>query len=86
MGWGLLRLFPSFHSSQNISAWLKHASVIEYHIYIWQASLQLSCGDTCQIWMWFRESNRYFYKIEKILLAGEIIREIIEQSSSNPHH
>ena len=29
----------------------KQMLAIEYHIYIWQVSLQLSCGDTCQIWM-----------------------------------
>ena len=27
-------------------------------------SLQLSCGDTCQILMWFEESNMYFCEIE----------------------
>ena len=25
---------------------------IEYHVYICQVPPQLSCGDTCQIWMW----------------------------------
>ena len=25
---------------------------------------QLSCCNTCQIWMWFKEYNRYIYKIE----------------------
>ena len=37
---------------------------IEYHINIWQVSPQLGCGDTCQIWMWLKESKRYFCKIE----------------------
>ena len=52
----------------------------EYRVYIWQVSPQLSCGDTCQIWMWFRESNRYLCKIENFAY-----REISERSFSNPH-
>ena len=53
---------------------------IEYHIYIWQVSPQLSCSDACQIWMWFKESNRYFCKIENFAY-----REINKRSFSNPH-
>ena len=34
------------------------ATRISYHI--WQMSLQRSCGDTCQMWMWCKESNNYF--------------------------
>ena len=44
---------------------------IEYHVYIWQVSPQPSCGDTCQVWMWFKEPNRYFWKIENFAY-GEI--------------
>ena len=36
---------------------------IEYFAHIWQVSLQLSCGDTCQIWMSFKQSNRYICKV-----------------------
>ena len=43
-------------------------------------SPQLSCGDTCQIWMWFEESNMYFCETE-IFAYGEIN----ERSFSNPH-
>ena len=43
-------------------------------------SPQLGCGDTCQIWMWFEESNRYFCKIEKFAYG-----EINERGFSNPH-
>ena len=53
---------------------------IEYHIYIWHASPQLSCGDICQIWMWFEESNMYFCHIENFAYG-----EINERSLSNPH-
>ena len=58
----------------------KQTVAIEYHVYIWQVSPQLSCGDTCQIWMWFRESNMCFCKIENFAYG-----EISERSFSNPH-
>ena len=53
---------------------------IEYHVYIWQVSPQLSCGDSCQIWMWFKGSNSYIYKVENFAY-----REINKRSFSNPH-
>ena len=62
------------------SANLKHRSVIEYHIYIWQVSLQLSCSGTCQIQTWFKESKRIFYQIENFTYG-----EIYEQSFSDPY-
>ena len=46
-----LNYFPNFLSLS------KHTLAIEYHIYIWQVSPQLSCGHTYQIWMWFKEST-----------------------------
>ena len=52
---------------------------IEYHVYIWQVSRQLSCGDTCQIWMLSKESNRLFRKIENLAYG-----EINERSFINP--
>ena len=52
---------------------------IEYHIHIWQVSPQLSCGDTCQIRMWCKESNRYTGRLENFAY-----REINERSFSNP--
>ena len=41
--------------------------------------MQLSCSDTCQIWMWCKESNGYFGKIEN-LAYGEFKEWIL----SNP--
>ena len=52
-GVGLLRHFPPFRYFQIFSALSKHTLAIEYHVYIWQVLQQLSCGDTCHIWMWF---------------------------------
>ena len=79
-GWGLLSQFSPFCYFPHFLLLSKQVLAIEYRIYIWQVSPQLSCGDTCQIWMWFRESSRYFCKIENFAYG-----EISEQSFSNPH-
>ena len=79
-GWGLLSQFPPFRYFPNFSALSKQTSDIEYHVCIWQVSPQLSCGDTCQIWKWFKESNRYFCQIENFDFG-----EFNERSFSNPH-
>ena len=78
--WGLLSQFPPFRNFPNFSALSKHTSDIECHVYILQMSPWLSCGDTCHIRMWFKESNRYFCKIEKFAYG-----EINERNFSNPH-
>ena len=64
----------------NFSALSIHMLDIEYHNNIWQVFSQLSFDDTCQIWMWFKVSKRYFCKIENIFY-----REINEWSFRNPH-
>ena len=79
LGWGLLSQFSPFRYFPHFPLLSKQTLAVEYHVYIWQVSPQLSCGDTCQIWMWFKESNRYFCKIE-IFVYGEIS----ERSFSNP--
>ena len=48
-GWGLLNQCPPFRYYLKFSASSKHTLAIEYHVYIWQVSPQLSCGGTCQI-------------------------------------
>ena len=78
-GWGLLGRFSPFRYFPHFSLLSKQTLALEYHVYIWQVSPQLSCGDTCQIWMWFRESNRYFCKIENFAYG-----EISERSFSTP--
>ena len=80
LGWGLLRQFPPFRYFANFSALSKQTLAIEYPVYIWQVSPQLSCGDTCQIWTWFEESNMYFCHIENFAYG-----EINDRSFSNPH-
>ena len=74
-GWRLLSQFPPIFSALS-----NHTLAIEYHVYIWQVSPQLSCGDTCQIWMWFEESNMCFCQVENFAYG-----EINERSFSNPH-
>ena len=49
LGWGLLSQFPPFRYFPNFSVSLKHTLPIEYRVYIWQVSPQLSCGGSCQI-------------------------------------
>ena len=80
LGWELLSQFPPFRYFPNFSSLSKHTLAVEYRVYIWQVSPQLSCGDTCQIWMWFEESNMYFCKVENFDYG-----EINERSFSNPH-
>ena len=80
LGWGLLSQFPPFRYFPKFSALSKHTLTVEYRVYIWHVSPQLSCGDTCQIWMWFEESNMYFREIENFAYG-----EVNERSFSNPH-
>ena len=80
LGWGLLSQFPPFRYFPKFSSLSKHTLTVKYRVYIWQVSPQLSCGDTCQIWMWFEESNMYFCEIENFAYG-----EINERSFSNPH-
>ena len=48
-GWGLLSQFPPFRYFPKFSTSSKHTLTIDYHVYIWQVSPQLSCGGTCLI-------------------------------------
>ena len=58
--WGLLRQFRPFRHFPHISSWSKHKLATGYYVYVWEMSPQLSCADTCEIWMWFEEYNWYF--------------------------
>ena len=80
LGWGLLSLFPPFRYFPKFSTSPKYMLAIEYHVHIWQVLPQLSCGDACQICMWFEECSRYLCMIEKFAYV-----EINERSFSNPH-
>ena len=61
---GLPSQFPLFSYFLDFLALLKHSLTIEYHVSIQRVSPHLSCGATCQIWVWFNESNSYFCTIE----------------------
>ena len=78
-GWGLLSQFSPFRYFPNFSELWNHTLAIEYHVYIWQVSPQLSCGGVCQIWMWLKAFNMYFGKFEYFVYG-----EINERSFSNP--
>ena len=79
-GWGLLSQFPPFNYFPNFSSLSKHSLAVIHCIYIWQVSPQLSCGDTCEIWMWFEEYNMCFCNIENFAYG-----KINERSFSNLH-
>ena len=53
---------------------------MECHVHIWQISQQLIWGDICQIWMWFKDNNMCFGKIENFPN-----RELNERSFNNPN-
>ena len=67
----VINQYPPFHYFPNFSASPKYMLAFQYHVRIWQVSPQLSCYATCQIWMWCKESNRYFCRIVN-LACGEI--------------
>ena len=77
---GLINLFSPFCYFPNFSTLWKYTLAIEYHVNIWQVSPQLCCSDTCQIWMWFKVFDWYFWNIKNFAYG-----EINEQSFSNPH-
>ena len=62
--WGLLSLFCLFCYSPLLLSLSRNWLPMEYYVYIWQVSPQLSCGDTWQIWTWFKLNNVYFCKIK----------------------
>ena len=80
LGWGLLSRFPPFRYFPNFLTSPKYMLAIEYHIHTWQVSPQLSCGDTCQIWMGVKVCNKYFCEIENFAHG-----EIDERSFINPY-
>ena len=82
--WGLLSQIPPFRYFPNFSALPKHTLTIEYQIHIWRVSAQISCSDTCQIWMRFKESNRYLSR-SKILLTEKLMNRALV-SSIQGHH
>ena len=81
-GWGLLSQFAPFGYFP-IFQHPKYILAIEYHVHIWQVSLQFCCGDICQIWMWYKESNRYFNRIENFA-CGEINGVLLHPPTTHP--
>ena len=61
--WFWLLKYPSLISPLGIfPVWQKCFLYPLNHILTWQVSLQLSCRDTCQIWMWYSIDNQCFEK------------------------
>ena len=53
VGWGLLKLWSLISPRGSFFFLQKYFLDYLNHIYIWQVLQQLSCGDTCQILVWF---------------------------------
>ena len=66
-------LFSEFYNviKTRVSYWVSR--------FICQLSPQFSCGDTCQIWMWFKEFHKCFYKNKNFTYRG-----INERNYINP--
>ena len=73
------------HASLQMPPRLTQVQCLQINKHNLKVSLQFSCDDTCQIWMWFKECNRYFCEIKNFAYG-----EIDERSFSNPtlglHH
>ena len=66
--WGVLKVWLIDSLPWMFIILQKHMVFPFNHIHNWQVSPQLSCGDTCQIWMWYA-TGKYFsatWNIEKL--------------------
>ena len=78
-GWGLLKLCSLIYLSEKyfiLQHYMLHTYILQNGIHIWQVSPQLSCGDTCQIWLSYAIPNMCFENGEK-LGKNNKIEEII---------
>ena len=79
-GWGLLRQFPPS------PLFSEFCSTVKSHVGYWISRLYLTGVDAAelwwhrQLWMWFKESNMHFCKIENFACG-----EFNERSFSNLH-
>ena len=65
---GLLKHFP--HSAIfTFFLWLP----IEYHVHIWQVSPQFSCGETWQMWAWWKDGTYIYVCIKSKLTTTKIL-------------
>ena len=81
---GVTKTIPPFHYFPNFSTSPKYTLAIEYHVHIWQVSRQLSCGDTCQIWIGFKNITDTFTR-SKILLMEKLTDRTIVTPTPGQH-
>ena len=62
----------------NFSTSLEYTLAIEYDVYIWQVSPRVSCGDTCQIWLCFKDQKATFAR-SNTLLTEKLKSEALTQ-------
>ena len=63
---GLLKFCSWIILFQEISIYQNSRLDTLNHNHIWQVSPQLSCGDTCQIWVWYFIDNVCFESAENL--------------------
>ena len=80
-GWGLQSQFPPFRYFPNFSPLSTQTSNVRYRVYIWQVSSQLSCDDTCQIWMWYLTCT---FARSKILLTEKLTSRALVTPTPGP--
>ena len=51
----------------NFSTSLDYTLAIEYDVYIWHVSPRVSCGDSCQIWLCFKDQKATFARSNTLL-------------------
>ena len=64
LGWGLLKLRSLISPFREILISQNCRFNTHNHVHICQVSPQLSCGDTCQIWTWYRIGNCCFITLK----------------------
>ena len=60
LGWRLLKFHLLISPLQQISIYQNSRLDALNHVHIWQMSPQLSCNDTCLLWMWYHTVNMCF--------------------------
>ena len=78
-GWGLLKLRSLISPLGEILIQQQYRLNTFNHVHICQVTLQISCGDTCQIWTWCNKVNSVLI----ILKFGKITERINWLSESH---
>ena len=75
-GMGVIKPISSVLLFSNFPTPPKYMLTIKYHIHIQQVLPQLSCSDTCQKWMRFKDCHKYFGDIKNFAYGGSDERSL----------